>query len=102
MRDTYLPASSCKNPKTLVCLGVLSMCGRKLEAAASKVSASITAIATPIPIVTVLACHQALGISQKLKSNIAGSWNFEIETELCAVLLVREAFLGPLSETRWR
>lgn len=68
---SYLPASNWREPSTLVCLGVLRMCGRKVEAAASRVRAPITAIATPIPMVTVLACHQPLGMSQKLKSNIA-------------------------------
>lgn len=69
----YLPASNWREPSTLVCLGVLRMCGRKVEAAASRVRAPITAIATPIPMVTVLACHQPLGMSQKLKSNVACS-----------------------------
>lgn len=68
--ERYSPARSCREPRALVCLGVFSMWGRKLEAAASRVSAPITAIATPIPMATVLACHQALGMSQKLKSNI--------------------------------
>lgn len=67
----HSPASSCKEPRILVCFGVLRICGRNDDAAAKSVRAPITAIATPIPIVTVLACHQTLGMSQKLQRNIA-------------------------------
>lgn len=67
----HSPASNCKEPRILVCFGVLRICGRNDDAAARSVRAPITAIATPIPIVTVLACHQALGMSQKLQSKVA-------------------------------
>lgn len=63
----YSPAMKCMEPRSLVCFGVLSIWGRKEDAAARRVKAPITAIDTPIPIVTVLACHHALGISQKLQ-----------------------------------
>lgn len=66
-----LPANNWKDPSILACFGVVRICGRNDDAAASTVSETITAVATPSPIITVLACHQGLGISQKLQKSLS-------------------------------